>query len=396
MAILLTAAADRRDFILDRGISNSFGRRTSPPFRAEHIGSLLRPPALVVARESFQAGRLSPEQLHAVENSCIRDAVKLQEELGFQAVTDGEFRRISWRSEVVNRVRGFTSAPAVGDLDLARDDTGTAEHIGSAPYAEEKLVRQRPIVAEDCDFVRHLTRCLVKATLPSPSYMHFLRGPFCADTRVYPSLDEYFADLISIYTAEISDLAARGIDYVQLDEVALTALCDPRIRGLIEQRGEKPEKLVEIYIDLINRIAASKPAKTTLSVHMCRGNYCGKWLATGPYDYVAETAFTRLAVGALFLEFDSSRAGSFEPLKYVPSDKIVVLGLIATKSPERESLDDLERRVELADRYVPVERLCLSPACGFASHWRGNPLTAEDQNRKLALVVQAAQAIWGS
>ena len=376
-------------------LASSAGR-SNPPYRAEHIGSLLRPPALLAARKSFEEGRSTADQLRTAEDRCIRDAVKLQESLGFQAVTDGEMRRSSWRSEVVNRVQGFESAPAIGGLDLARDGLSPPEHIGSAPYAQSRLIRRRPIVAGDCEYVRHLTGRSVKATLPSPSYMHFLRGPLCADKLAYPDLDLFFEDLLSIYADELADLAARGINYVQLDEVALTALCDPRIRELIEQRGENVEDLVETYIGLVNRVVAAKPERMTLTLHMCRGNYCGKWLAAGGYDYLAERVFSGLAVSAFLLEFDSWRAGTFSPLRHIPHDKIVVLGLISTKVSDCEDLDDLKRRVEAAAHYFPIQKICLSPACGFASHWRGNPISTEDQQRKLTLVVEAAEAIWGS
>jgi 5-methyltetrahydropteroyltriglutamate--homocysteine methyltransferase len=371
-------------------------RRLVPPFRAEHIGSLLRPASLLSAREAFQGKRTTLPELRAVEDECIRDAVKLQKSLGFYSVTDGEFRRSSWRSEIVNRVQGFQSAPAIGDIDMAPDGVSQPVHIGSAPYAEGKLLRHQPIVADDCEFLHHLTNHSVKATLPSPNYMHFLRGPLCVNKRVYPSLDSFFNDLISVYAAELLDLANKEVHYVQLDEVALTALCDVRIRNAIAQRGENPERLIDLYIDLINRVAASRPVGMTLTLHMCRGNYRGKWLAVGGYDYLAERVFTRVNVDAFLLEFDTPRAGTFECLKHIPPHKVVVLGLISTKSPLQADLGSLKQRVESATRYFPIENLCLSPACGFASHWQGNHLTLDDQKRKLSLVVEAANKIWGA
>jgi 5-methyltetrahydropteroyltriglutamate--homocysteine methyltransferase len=365
----------------------------NPPFRAEHIGSLLRPKALLEAR--YGATPAAPEALRALEDEHIIEAIRWQEAIGLKVVTDGEFRRISWRLGFVQKVEGFALMDAVGAVDIQRDDSGAAARIGAAPCAVAKVRRTGPIVADEVAFaMRHATGT-VKATLPAPSYLHFPRGDACVDRRAYPEMEEFFGDVVDIYVEELHALAAAGARYVQLDEVALTLLCDGTIRDAVRARGDDPERLVDRYSGLVNRIARRRPPGMTLGVHMCRGNAMGRWMASGGYEPIAERAFGGLEADVFFLEYDTERAGGFAPLRFVPAGKTVVLGLVSTKTPRLESEDDLARRIEEASKVVPLERLAVSPQCGFASRDLGTALSFADQEAKLRLVVQTAARVWG-
>jgi len=360
-----------------------------PPFRAEHIGSLLRPAGLL----AFQGDRKSREKL---EDDCIVEAIRWQESLGLKLVTDGEFRRESWRLGFVSKVAGFARADAVGNVDLQRDEAGNVMRIGQAPMAVTRIRRTGPIVADEVAFTRKHTDRVVKATLPAPSYLHYPRGRGCVDADVYPDLDEFFADVVKVYSDEVKALYAAGGRYLQIDEVAQTLLCDQRLRDAVHARGDDPERLVDLYIDLINRVVRERPAGLTVGVHMCRGNAFGKWVGAGGYERIAEKSFTRLAVDAFFLEFDSERAGGFEPLRFIPKGRHVVIGAVSTKVPALESKDELKRKIEAASKYVPLENLSLSPQCGFASHQHGSGLTFAQQEAKLKLVVETAKEVWGT
>ena len=367
--------------------------RSTPPFRAEHIGSLIRPKALLDARYAAQPPEA--EALRALENEHIAAVIRWQESIGLKSVTDGEFRRESWRLGFVSKASGFTRADAIGDVDLQRDDAGNVARIGAAPLAVGKVRHTGPIVADEVAFaVRHASRT-VKATLPAPSYLHYPRGNACVDPRAYPDIEQFFADVVEVYAAELEALAAAGGRYLQIDEVALTLLCDEMIRAAVRARGDDPDELAELYIDLVNRIARRRPEGLTIGVHMCRRNAMGKWVASGSYERIAEQAFGSLEVDAFFLEYDTTRAGGFEPLRFMPRDKVVVLGLVSTKTPRLESADDLKRRIEEASKYVPLERLSLSPQCGFASRDLGTALSFADQEAKLRRVVQTASDVWG-
>lgn len=352
-----------------------------PPFRAEHIGSLLRPARLLQDR--------------ALADDCVAEAIRWQERLGLRVVTDGEFRRESWRLGFVSKVAGFARAEAFGNVDLQRDDAGNVMRVGSAPVAVTRIRRTGPIVADEVAFALGKTRCTVKATLPAPSYLHYPRGRNCVDPDVYPDLDVFFDDVVRVYVEELAALHAVGGRYLQLDEVAQTLLCDDGLRDAVRARGDDPEQLIDLYIALINRVVRARPAGMTVGVHMCRGNAMGKWIAAGGYERIAEKAFNRLEVDAFFLEYDSERAGGFEPLRFMPKGRHVVLGLVSTKRAALESKDELKRRIGEATRYVPLENLSISPQCGFASHQTGSPLTFADQEAKLKLVVQTAREVWG-
>ena len=355
---------------------------SSPPFRAEHIGSFLRPGALLRGEQDA--------------DQAIAEVIRWQESLGLRVVTDGEFRRESWRLGFVSKVAGFARGDAHGNVDLQRDDAGIVMHVGQAPVAVTRIRRTGPIVADEVAFTLKNTKAIVKATLPAPSYLHYPRGRKCVDPDVYPDLDVFFEDVVRIYRDEIAALHAAGGRYLQIDEVAQTLLCDQRLRDAVRARGDDPERLVDLYIDLINRCVRARPAGMTIGVHMCRGNAMGKWIAAGGYERIAEKAFSRLEVDAFFLEYDSERAGGFEPLRFMPKGKRVVLGLVSTKLPGLENKDELKRKIEAATQYVALENLSISPQCGFASHQKGSGLSFAQQEAKLRLVVQTATEVWGT
>ncbi|HEX6296852.1 MAG TPA: 5-methyltetrahydropteroyltriglutamate--homocysteine S-methyltransferase [Burkholderiales bacterium] len=354
---------------------------TSPPFRAEHIGSLLRPHEVLQGED--------PDR-------HIAAVIRWQEGLGLKVVTDGEFRRESWRLGFVSKVQGFGRADAVGDVDLQHDDAGNVVRIGAAPVALTKVKRTGPIVADEVAFSLQHATSFVKATLPAPSYLHYPRGRACVDPAAYTDLDEFFDDVVAIYVEELQALHDAGGRYVQIDEVAQPLLCDERLREAVRARGDDPDRLLELYIELINRIARRRPPGMTIGVHMCRGNAMGRWVGAGGYERIAERAFGTLEADALFLEYDSERAGGFEPLRFVPNGKHVVLGLVSTKSAVLEKPDVLKRKIDEAARFIPLERLSLSPQCGFASHQKGSGLSFADQEAKLRLVVETARQMWGS
>src|SRR5262245_51098429 len=365
--------------------------RPRPPFHAEHIGSLLRPPALLAARQAAAEGQLSAEGLRVEEDRHIRDAVRLQEDLGLEVVTDGEYRRGIFFGHFGAAVSGFTEMEAAMSF---RDAAGAPLRYRAA-VVTGRLVRQRGIATDEFRFVRALTRRTPKVTLPSPSSQHFNRWRPGVSEHAYPDLEEFFADVTAIYRAELADLAALGATYVQLDDVPLGLLCDPQHRAAFAAKGYDPVTMLDRYIALVNATLANRPPGLTVGVHVCRGNNQGKWLAEGAYDYVAPRAFARLDVDAFFLEYDSPRAGGFEPLSHLAPGRSVVLGLVSTKMPVLEDADELRRRIDAAARLIPLERLALSPQCGFASTAPGNPLTPAEERRKLELVVDVARRVWG-
>jgi 5-methyltetrahydropteroyltriglutamate--homocysteine methyltransferase len=352
-----------------------------PPFRAEHIGSFLRP-------GDFLSGNLDVD-------AAITQVIRWQESLGFQVVTDGEFRRESWRLGFVTKVTGFARADAVGNVDVQHDDTANVARVGAAPIAVEKVRRTGPIVADEVAFSLKKTNRAVKATLPAPSYLHYPRGSACVDPRAYPDLEQFFEDVVNIYIEELKSLHEAGGRYVQIDEVAQPLLCDENLREAVRARGDDPDRLIDLYIDLINRVSRARPPGMTLGVHMCRGNAMGRWIGSGSYERIAERTFTTLEADAFFLEYDTDRAGGFEPLRFVPKGKRVVLGLVSTKTPVLEESSYLKKRIEAASRFIPLESLSISPQCGFASHHKGTALTFEQQDAKLRRVVEVARDVWG-
>lgn len=362
-----------------------------PPFRADHVGSLLRPPALRQAFKRHAAHEIDDEAYQRLQDDCVREMVALQESVGLPVVTDGELRRGSYWSRFVERTDGFEIRKAVF---LFRDDHGHEVEF-TAPHAKSKVKRTKPLALDEFTFLRDATKVTPKITLPAPSTMHFYRCSDFADRSIYSDARSFFADLGAIFRQEIADLARAGCRYVQIDEVAIALLCDPAIRAKIEGAGSDPDELVGLYIDGINQAVADCPPEVTVGVHMCRGNFKGHYLAAGGYESVAQRFFEGTKVNHFLLEYDTERAGDFAPLRFVPKTKGVVLGLISTKTPVLEKLDVLKRRTEEATKYIDLDRLAISPQCGFASTAAGNPVTVDDERKKLGLVVEAARAIWG-
>jgi 5-methyltetrahydropteroyltriglutamate--homocysteine methyltransferase len=361
-----------------------------PPFRADHVGSLLRPPALRQAFKRHAAGEIGEEEFARIQDACVRAVVALQEEAGLEVVTDGEFRRGSYWGRFVERTDGFEIRGAIFKF---RDDRGHEVEF-TAPYASRRIARARPLALDEFVFLRDATRVTPKITLPSPSTMHFYRCTDFADRGVYADAEAFFADLAAVFRQEIADLVAAGCRYLQLDEVAIALLCDPAIRERVEAVGSAPDRLVDLYIEGINQAVAACPPDVVVGVHMCRGNFKGHYLASGGYESVAERFFANTKVNHFLLEYDTPRAGDFQPLRFVPKDKGVVLGLVSSKTPALESLEFLRQRVDAAARHIDPDRLAISPQCGFASTAAGNPLTEADERAKLRRVVEAARAIW--
>ena len=369
--------------------------RTEPPFRADHVGSLLRPPELLRAREDFAAGHISSEELRGIEDEAIREVVRMQEEVGLQSATDGEFRRASWHMDFIYQLGGVEKAQDDMTVEF-RNEAGKIEFTPAALRVEERVGLREPIFAEDFRFLAEETTTAVpKLTIPSPSMVHYRGGTAAIDRSVYPDVEEFWADLSAAYAAQVRALGDLGCRYLQLDDTSLAYLNDPHQREMVARQGGDGEHQHLRNIASINAALADKPAGTTVTTHTCRGNFRSSWVAEGGYDFVAEALFGELAVDGFFLEYDDARSGGFEPLRFVPKGKTVVLGLVTTKQGELESKDSLKRRIDEASRYVPLEQLCLSPQCGFSSTVEGNALSYDQQVAKLRLVVETAQEIWG-
>jgi len=370
---------------------------SGPPFRADHVGSLLRPPELLQARAEHQAGRLSSGELRGIENEAIRDAVRMQQEAGLEGVTDGEFRRGSWHMDFLYQIGGVAKTDQVLRIPF-RNEAGPVEAALGAFRIAGKLKLEKTIFAEDFAYLKSVAPAgtVAKLTIPSPSMLHYRGGRAVIDPAVYPDIDAFWHDLAVVYKREIAALAALGCTYLQLDDTSLAYLNDPAQRAYVTSIGGDGDKQHLINIRLINQALADKPAGMTVCTHMCRGNFRSSWVAEGGYDHVAEALFGELAVDGFFLEYDDARSGGFEPLRFVPrGNKRVVLGLVTSKRPVLESKGELKRRIDEAAKYVPLEQLCLSPQCGFSSTVEGNALTREAQIAKLRLVVETAREVWG-
>jgi 5-methyltetrahydropteroyltriglutamate--homocysteine methyltransferase len=361
-----------------------------PPFHAEHVGSLLRPPELRRAFRERREGKIEEGEFRRVQDESIRDVLAMQESAGLKAVTDGEFRRASYWAHWVEAIEGLD----VGEsLFRFHDDSGEETEF-TAPAVTGGLERPMAISGAEYDFTARETDAAVKVTMPSPSTFLFWRGEDSLPDE-YPTADAFFSDLGRIYRDEIADLAMRGAGYVQLDEVALVMLADPSVRERVQARGEDPDELVDRFVGAINDAVSERPEGVTAAVHICRGNYKGRWLSEGGYDAIAARAFGALDVDALFLEYDTPRAGDFEPLRHVPASKRVVLGLVSSKTADMESPDHLCRRIDEAAEHFDGDRLAVSPQCGFASAAGGNPITPEAQEAKLRMIVDVAERVWG-
>ncbi len=370
--------------------------RTSPPFRADHVGSLLRPQRLLRATEDHAAGRIQADELHAVEDEAIRDAVAMQERAGLQSVTDGEFRRASWHMDFIYQIGGVSKAP--GNLAVQfRNASGTIEFTPAALHVDGKIRLEKTIFGEDFSFLRSVAASsqTPKLTIPSPNMVHYRGGPAVLDPGVYPGMEEFWSDLAAAYADEVQRLGGLGCTYLQFDDTSLAYLNDPAQRAEIAGRGEDADHLHLRYIKQINAVLTGRPDGMAVTTHMCRGNFRSSWVAEGGYDFVAEALFSELAVDGFFLEYDDERSGGFEPLRFVPKGKMVVLGLVTTKRGELESKDALKRRIDEAARHVPLDQLCLSPQCGFSSTVEGNVISYDQEVAKLRLVVETASEVWG-
>jgi 5-methyltetrahydropteroyltriglutamate--homocysteine methyltransferase len=405
------------------------GRRTKPPFRADLVGSLLRPKRLLQAREDAEAGRIDASELRAIEDEAIREAVRRQEEVGLRSATDGEFRRASWHMDFIYQLDGITKEP--GEITVRfHNEQGDVEFTPAALHVDGKLGVSTTIFGDAFRFLQGtVTTTVPKLTIPSPSMVHYRGGRAAIDPRVYPDLDEFWADLVAAYREQVRRLGELGCTYLQFDDTSLAYMNDPHQREYIASIGGDPERQHLDYIRHINEALADRPkvpltappsgvagmtatpsemtgrpagapterlVPMSVTTHSCRGNFRSAWAAEGSWDYVAEALLNELRVDGFFMEWDDERSGGFEPLRFLPrGDKQVVLGLVTTKRGALESKDELKSRIEEASRYAPIEQLCLSPQCGFSSTVEGNLLSEEEQWAKLRLVVEVAEEVWG-
>jgi 5-methyltetrahydropteroyltriglutamate--homocysteine methyltransferase len=368
---------------------------TQPPFRADHVGSLLRPERLHKARAQHAEGAITATELRAVEDDAIREVVRMQEEVGLQSATDGEFRRTSWHMDFIYQLGGVNRADDKLTVKFF-NDAGTLEFASAALHIDGPITLPRTIFGDAFTFLKEQTSTVTpKLTIPSPSMVHYRGGRAAIDPAVYPELDQFWTDLSAAYAEEVRRLGDLGCTYLQLDDTSLAYLNDPRQREQVAAQGGDAEHQHERYIRQINAAIEGRPAGMRVTTHMCRGNFRSSWAAEGGYDFVAEALFSSLAVDGFFLEYDDERSGGFAPLRFVPPGKMVVLGLVTTKRGALESKDQLKRRIEEASRYVPLEQLCLSPQCGFSSTVEGNALSYDQQVAKLRLIVETAAEVWG-
>jgi methionine synthase II (cobalamin-independent) len=373
-------------------------RRVLPPFRADHVGSLLRPPELMKARAAFKTGAIDAETLRGAEDAAVLDVIELQRQAGLQTVTDGEFRRTSWHMDFIYQLGGVEQVAGESLHVQFRDEQGEYDYAPPAMAITSQVTLPRTIFAEAFEFLRDHAHedQTPKLTIPSPSMVHYRGGNSALDPSAYPDPARFWEDLSAAYRAQLHGVYGLGCRYLQLDDTSLAYINDPAQRAHIEQIGGDPEHLHEQYIANLNRVLAGKPDDLVVTTHLCRGNNQSMWAAEGGYDFVAEALFGDLQVNGYFLEFDDERSGTFEPLRFVPPGKQVVLGLVTTKRPELEDADMLKRRIEEASRYIDIDQLCLSGQCGFSSTEEGNRLTIDQERAKLELIVNVAADVWGS
>jgi 5-methyltetrahydropteroyltriglutamate--homocysteine methyltransferase len=366
-----------------------------PPFRADHVGSLLRPPELLAARDRRARGETSAGELRQVEDEAILGAVAFQEGVGLKGITDGEFRRTYFHTDFLEQIEGVAIEPGSAKAHFHKDG---GEELDFAPpklRVTGKLRHAKPIMADDFRYLAGVTTQTPKVTIPSPSMAHFRGGRGAIDASAYPEIEDFFDDLAQVYRDEIQSLSGAGCRYLQLDDTNLAYLCDDHMREGVRAMGEDPDALPHTYAKLINAALRGRPADMVTAIHLCRGNFRSAWVAEGGYDPVAEALFGEIDVDAFFLEYDDERSGAFGPLRYVPKGKYVVLGLVSSKRPALESKDELKRRIDSAAKVMPLEQICISPQCGFSSTVHGNDITVDDQRRKLELVVETALDVWG-
>jgi 5-methyltetrahydropteroyltriglutamate--homocysteine methyltransferase len=371
------------------------GKRSKPPFRADQVGSLLRPDELLRARDDFAAGRIDADALRAIEDEAIRSIVRKQEEIGLQSATDGEFRRASWHMDFIYQLDGVTKEP--GEIKVKfHNEQGDIEFTPAALHVDGKLGVSKTIFGEDFRFLQGaVTSNVPKLTIPSPSMVHYRGGKAAIDPRVYADLDSFWSDLVAAYRDEVRRLGDLGCKYLQFDDTSLAYMNDPHQREYIASIGGDSERQHLDYIKHINEALADRPAGLSVTTHACRGNFRSAWAAEGSWDFVAEALLNELQVDGYFMEWDDERSGGFEPLRFLPKgEKQVVLGLVTTKRGELESKDELKRRIEEAAKFAPIEQLCLSPQCGFSSTVEGNELTHDEQWAKLSLIIEVAEEVW--
>ena len=373
--------------------------RTTPPFRADHVGSFLRPAYLLEARDQFfKQKSISAEQLRAVEDRAITEIVKFQQDVGLQSITDGEFRRTYFHIDFLEQLGGVTTDIPV----VVKRPDGTEELAPPAIRVVDKVRHAKNIQLADFNYLKGQVESLgvkgltPKVTIPSPTMLHFRGGRAGISKQAYPELDPvFYDDVAQAYADELQSLYDAGCRYVQMDDTNMAYLCDEKMREAARQRGDDPNELPHRYAWFINKVVAKKPAGMTLAMHLCRGNFKSTHAAAGNYEPVAEALLSEMKLDAFFLEYDDDRSGDFRPLRFLPKGKIVVLGLVTTKFGQLEKKDDLKRRIDEASKHAPLEQLCLSPQCGFSSTVHGNNIAVEDQRRKLALVVETAREVWG-
>ena len=367
------------------------GDRRKPPFRADHVGSLLRPKSITNGFKKFRNAEITDVEFRAIQDEAIKEVIQLQEDVGLKSITDGEFRRASYWSHFVDRVDGLEVQDA---LFTFRNDEGGAQTF-TAPHVANKVKRTQSIAGDEFAFIKAHTSQTPKVTLPSPPSMHLWRLDKGIDPKAYNEREEFFLDLAKVFQEEIKSLADDGATYVQLDDVPLPMLCDIDVVNFLNSVGINPTKLLDDYIQLFNNCLAGRPSNVVVAIHLCRGNYKGHFLSSGGYEDVAEKLFNQLAADAYFLEYDTDRAGDFEPLRFVPEHKSVVLGIVSSKNSKLESVDELCARIDDASKYTKLDQLAISPQCGFASTVAGNPVTVATEKAKLARIVEVAEKIWG-
>jgi len=363
-------------------------------FRADTVGSLLRPPAVHAARANFEAGKIDASALHAVENNAIRDVVRMQEDVGLPVVTDGEFRRENWYAHFVGKLTGVVIT--AGSSEGFAQQAGQSKHVPKRVQTIGKVSAPTPIALQDYQFLGSVTSRAAKVTIPSPTRLHFHGGRHAVSETAYPDIEDFFADVASVYRNEIAALEQAGCRYIQIDDPLMSYFLSPALRQEVFGEGDDPDRRLARYVRLVNDCIRGRGAETTIGIHICRGNARSSWIAQGAYDGIVEACFAGLDVDRFLLEFDDERSGSFDPLRFIPKHKQVVLGLITTKHPQLENKSDILRRVEEATRFVDVDQLAISPQCGFASVVEGNLITPEDQLAKLRLVVEVAQELCGA
>ena len=367
--------------------------RHNPPFRADHVGSLLRPQELIAARRRRHAGEISSAELRSIEDTCIREVIRKEESIGLHSVTDGEFRRAFFHIDFLERLEGVTVSGGIETKFHSR--TGEINFAPPSVSVTGKLRHVNDIQKPDYEFLKSAATRTPKVTIPSPTMVHFRGGRKTIDIEAYPDLDEFFVDLAQCYRDEMNSLYRAGCRYLQMDDTNLAYLCDPKLRAGAKERGHDPDQLPRAYAGLINSVIDGRPADLTVAVHLCRGNFKSAWVAEGGYEPVADVLFNELNVDAYFLEYDDERAGDFRPLRMVPKGKTVVLGLVTTKAGALETKEGLIARVKEASQFMPLDNMCLSPQCGFSSTVEGNQITEDQQWAKLRLIVDTAREVWG-